>query len=1189
MFTLFGFFSIVLFQNASVVLINSPAGHQAITFIGEDPQTLSLIQAGRNQVENYIFALHPNPSQVERDFAAGRALADFFSGSLGSVANLAELSAQQMAVFSKSGLFEALHINEADFKQASLAAYNVSQSQAVCIDTCAVSQKILEGIKWVSEPHIAAMERAPGIFDHVAIVFDSGVTANTNWGLRSDKGVYLPGEDPSKLSWYGQQIEVAFTSDGQGFLPLKDIFYDMPLYQTGEKVAIEVGSEGAATVGVKNAATNLSVKFELSLAASGKATAAEAAASAMGKVAGAVAKGLALVDLPLQFLLNAGDLNGADCRTANGITTCDGDNIRLKDGCFIRMPSPPSYTPDGFKPVVVTGKYAWYMQQIATGIMVGYAQATSSDGRTEFCGYVAKALTGSGGGSYLMTLPDGRTYIVGYNGWILSSGMTQPSGSIGAYSTKIVYETSGEPVYLQEVPKLSPMPVGGYAVNKFPDFAKSCTPQDTRCSEAGETGSGGSGPGTTGSTGGSGGSGGPNSPSSSCQPNETRQGDGRCLCGTPVASSTCFCPNGHLPATTSSGKLTCEVITSGITPGGGSGSQAVLCECDPSGYTDCELSSDGSSWHKCPGSASFGAHAVQGASATAQAYRGYSEIPSKFAGMQTWRVFVDGVSPSWSLNTFTTSGALLVVGGGRFNNEQKFYIDVALPLGKNGDILLLDGKTLTTIQDVKFPVGDSLTPPPPIGRDPAGPPAKGASPTPTPVVTILTDPGTKIAYSCFKANPICDSNGNASDGSGVWWSNVHCQKTWWDTNSPNNWVGFCQSGSGGAATTCAGSYYCDPCNGPLPGTKDCSMPIPTILAPVSVVQAQPGTPFSYKISATNTPNTYSATGLPSSGSLAVSNGSIVGTPMAKDAGTYKVMLGATNNRGASNQVGLTLQIISPSGLKPPQLNISSPFNGQRFETSSATTFKVNASANNLSGSISSVQFQLDGVSLGSVTNAPYAIDWTPSLANNGNHTLNVTATDNFGLSTMASVSFSSNFIPPCLPAGAQLYMTNTACSGNPLNYSLCCSGTGTFQYFNLPGNGGSDPGQCDAFGICGAIELTAEQVRAEQVRAEQVRAEQVRAEQARVEQAKAEQIKAQQLKAEQVKSQQLKEQQIKAQQIKAQQLRDQQIKAEQLKAERLKAEKIKAEQLKAEKLKAEQLKAEKLKAEQLKAKQQKRK
>jgi len=85
-----------------------------------------------------------------------------------------------------------------------------------------------------------------------------------------------------------------------------------------------------------------------------------------------------------------------------------------------------------------------------------------------------------------------------------------------------------------------------------------------------------------------------------------------------------------------------------------------------------------------------------------------------------------------------------------------------------------------------------------------------------------------------------------------------------------------------------------------------------VLTSATTASGTVGTPFTYQITATNTPTSYGATGLPAGLAVNTGTGLISGTPTA--AGTSTVTLSATNAAG-SGTATLTLTIApAPSGI-----------------------------------------------------------------------------------------------------------------------------------------------------------------------------------------------------------------------------------------------------------------------------------
>ncbi|WP_237063961.1 chitinase C-terminal domain-containing protein [Microbulbifer zhoushanensis] len=80
--------------------------------------------------------------------------------------------------------------------------------------------------------------------------------------------------------------------------------------------------------------------------------------------------------------------------------------------------------------------------------------------------------------------------------------------------------------------------------------------------------------------------------------------------------------------------------------------------------------------------------------------------------------------------------------------------------------------------------------------------------------------------------------------------------------------------------------------------------------------------------------------------------------------------------------------------QPPSVSLSEPLDGSSFTTGDSVT--IAASASDSDGSVSAVEFFVDGNSIGSDTSAPFSASWTATA---GSHTITATATDNDGQSS----------------------------------------------------------------------------------------------------------------------------------------------------------------------------------------------
>lgn len=137
-------------------------------------------------------------------------------------------------------------------------------------------------------------------------------------------------------------------------------------------------------------------------------------------------------------------------------------------------------------------------------------------------------------------------------------------------------------------------------------------------------------------------------------------------------------------------------------------------------------------------------------------------------------------------------------------------------------------------------------------------------------------------------------------------------------------------------------------------------------------------------------------------------------------GAHSLRAIATNNSGlqtTSSPVSITVNN-APIPPTAPTVSIRTPIANSRL----SGTQPIIADASD-AASVSSVQFQLDGVDFGTpIAEAPYILDWDTTLVNDGTYTLRATATNEFGLQTTSSdvvVTVNNTVVtPPTAPTVA---------------------------------------------------------------------------------------------------------------------------------------------------------------------------
>jgi hypothetical protein len=161
-----------------------------------------------------------------------------------------------------------------------------------------------------------------------------------------------------------------------------------------------------------------------------------------------------------------------------------------------------------------------------------------------------------------------------------------------------------------------------------------------------------------------------------------------------------------------------------------------------------------------------------------------------------------------------------------------------------------------------------------------------------------------------------------------------------------------------------------------------AVPVAPVITSATTANGTVGTAFSYQITATNTPTSFSATGLPGGLSLNTSTGLISGTPSTEGAST--VTLSATNSAGTGT-APLTLTIAAPAVPAITSAATSSGTVGIAFSYQiTATTTPISYGATGLPAGLS-------------VNASTGLISGTPTAA--GSSTVTLSATNSTGTGT----------------------------------------------------------------------------------------------------------------------------------------------------------------------------------------------
>jgi subtilase family serine protease len=242
-----------------------------------------------------------------------------------------------------------------------------------------------------------------------------------------------------------------------------------------------------------------------------------------------------------------------------------------------------------------------------------------------------------------------------------------------------------------------------------------------------------------------------------------------------------------------------------------------------------------------------------------------------------------------------------------------------------------------------------------------------------------------------------------------------------DITSGSN--GYYSAGTGYDNASGLGSFHGNNLIGAL-----APAPVPVITSALSK-SGTVGTAFSYTITASNSPTSYNASGLPSGLSVNTSNGVISGTPSA--AGTVSATISATN-AGGTGSATLVFTINPP----PPVINSSLTASG-----TAGAAFSYSITATN-----SPTSYSASGLPSGlSVNTSNGVISGTPASAGSASVTIRATNAGGTGSATL-SLTIGN---PPAPVVTSALSASGTA--GSAFNYSITASnGPTSYSASGLP-------------------------------------------------------------------------------------------------------------------------------------------
>jgi len=219
---------------------------------------------------------------------------------------------------------------------------------------------------------------------------------------------------------------------------------------------------------------------------------------------------------------------------------------------------------------------------------------------------------------------------------------------------------------------------------------------------------------------------------------------------------------------------------------------------------------------------------------------------------------------------------------------------------------------------------------------------------------------------------------------------------------------------------------------------------PVIVPSSTTVSGDVGVAFSYTITASNNPVSFSASGLPPGLSLDAGSGVISGTPTAT--GTSTVTLNASN-AGGTGSATLTLTIEGPGAPVITSPTTAEAFNTSLFTTASAFSYPITATSNPTSYSATGLPSGL------SVSTSTGVISGTPTATNTFTSSVAISAANSSGTGS-AILTLSVNSPVPAITSST----TATGTVGSEFIFGVTASNSPTsFSATGLPPGLSIDP------------------------------------------------------------------------------------------------------------------------------------